>query len=139
MWLARPSLSGTCTLQHSAGFSRRLPERTPFRLLRDGAYPPLRGTYLELEQGTILYSRGSVPYYRTYPGLYVPRPLMLRPYHQESTLTDLSRETLALTKMNWNSTQFDGLLPITIRAARSVGRILKHVSAGSQEIGRAHV
>lgn len=108
-------------------------ERTPFRLLRDGAYPPLRGTYLELEQGTILYSRGSVPYYRTYPGLYVPRPLMLRPYHRESTLVDLSRETLALTKMNWNSTQFDGSLPITIRAARSVGRILKHVSAGFQE------
>jgi hypothetical protein len=108
-------------------------ERTSFRLLRDGAYPPLRGTCLEREQGALLYSRGSVPYYRTYPGLYVPQPLMLRPYHRESTLVDLSRETLALTKMNWNSTQFDGLLPITIRAARSVARILKHVSAGFQE------
>jgi hypothetical protein len=108
-------------------------ERTPFRLLRNGVYPPLRGTYLELEQGAILYSRGSVPYYRTYPGLYVPKPLMLRPYRRESTIVDLSRETLALTKMNWNSTQFDGSLPITIRAARSVSRVLKHVSAGSQE------
>jgi hypothetical protein len=27
VWLAGPSLSGTCTLLHSAGFSRRLPER----------------------------------------------------------------------------------------------------------------
>jgi len=108
-------------------------ERAPFRLLRDGAYPPLRGTYLELEQSAVLYSRGSVPYYRTYPGLYIPRPLLLRPYHRESTLVDLSRETLALTKMNWNSTQFDGSSPIPLRAARAVGRVLKHVSAGATE------
>jgi len=27
VWLARPSLSGTCTLHHSAGLSQRLPER----------------------------------------------------------------------------------------------------------------
>lgn len=108
-------------------------ERTPFRLLRDGAYPPLRGTFMELEQGALLYSRGSVPYYRTYPGLYVPQPIMLRPHKRESTLADLSRETLALTKMNWNSTQFDGSSPITLRAARVVGRVLKHVSAGAAE------
>jgi len=108
-------------------------ERTPFRLMRDGAYPPLRGTFLELEKGAVLYSRGSVPYFRTYPGLYVPQPIMLRPYRHESTLTDLGQETLALTKMNWNSTQFDGALPITVRASRAVGRVLKHVSAGAQE------
>lgn len=108
-------------------------ERTPFRLLRNGAYPPLRGTFLELEQGAVLYSRGSVPYFRTYPGLYVPQPIMLRPYRRESTLAELSRETLSLTKMNWNSTQFDGSTPITLRAARVVGRILKHVSAGATE------
>jgi hypothetical protein len=58
---------------------------------------------------------------------------MLRPHRPESTLIDLGQETLALTKMNWNSTQFDGSLPITIRASRAVGRILKHVSAGAQE------
>lgn len=108
-------------------------ERTPFRLLRDGAYPPLRGTFLEMEQSALLYSRGSVPYYRTYPGLYVPQPIMLRPHLRESTLAELSRETLALTKMNWNSTQFDGSQPITVRAARVVGRVLKHVSAGAAE------
>jgi hypothetical protein len=110
-------------------------ERTPFRLLRNGAYPPLRGTFLELEHGAVLYSRGSVPYYRTYPGLYVPRPITLRPYRRESTLAELSREALALTKMNWNSTQFDGATPITLRAARMVGRVLRHVPAGATEAG----
>jgi len=110
-------------------------ERMPFRLLRDGSYPPLSGTFLELERGAVLYSRGSVPYYRTYPGLYVPRPITLRPYRRESTLEQLSRETLALTKMNWNSTQFDGSSPITLRASRVVGRVLRHVSAGTTEAG----
>jgi hypothetical protein len=37
---------------------------------------------------------------------------------------------LALTKMNWNTTQFDQASPIQIRAARQVGRVLKHVSFG---------
>ena len=29
--------------------------------------------------------------------------------------------------MNWNNTQFDGYWPITVRAAREVGNILKYV------------
>jgi hypothetical protein len=29
--------------------------------------------------------------------------------------------------MNWNGTQFDGALPITLKAARQVGDILKCV------------
>jgi hypothetical protein len=40
---------------------------------------------------------------------------------------------LALTKMNWNSTQFDQSSPIPIRAARQVGRMLKHVPFGQIE------
>jgi len=35
--------------------------------------------------------------------------------------------------MNWNSTQFDGALPIPLRAARQVGQVLKHVPAGQRE------
>jgi hypothetical protein len=41
-----------------------------------------------------------------------------------------SKETLAPTKMNWNGTQFVGALPITLKAARQVGDILKYVSDG---------
>jgi hypothetical protein len=109
-------------------------EDSEFRLYRDGAYPPLRGTYLELENNALLYCRGSVPYYRTYPGLYIPKPLLLQPHAGgESTLSELARETLALSKMNWNSTQFDGSSPITLRASRVVGRVLKHVSLGALE------
>ena len=34
--------------------------------------------------------------------------------------------------MNWNSPQFDGALPIPIRAARQVGKVLKHVPMGQK-------
>jgi hypothetical protein len=101
----------------------------PAHLFRHGAYPPLRGTLLELEdQVRVLYTRGSVDFFRTYPGLYVPRPLMFACAVAEQTPNHLALEILALTKMNWNHTQFDAGDPITTEAARKVGRILKHVA-----------
>ncbi len=102
-------------------------------LLREGDYPPLRGSFVQLGPNGVLYTRGSVPYYGTYPGARVPRPLNLRPHECETPLHALATEVLALTKMNWNSTQFDQALPIPIRAARQVGRVLKHVSYGERE------
>jgi hypothetical protein len=43
----------------------------------------------------------------------------------------LAEEILALTKMNWNNTQFDNSMPITVRAARQVGAILKYLDRTS--------
>jgi hypothetical protein len=78
------------------------------------------------ERNHLLYTRGSVDFFRTYPGMYVPRPLLIRCDEVEQTPTFLAREALALTKMNWNNTQFDNGDPITLRAARGVGNILKY-------------
>ena len=39
----------------------------------------------------------------------------------------LAEEMLALTKLNWNNTQFDNGAPIVVTAARKVGNILKYV------------
>jgi hypothetical protein len=102
-------------------------------LVREGDYPPLRGTSVQIGQDLMLFTRGSVPYYRTYPGMRVPRPLLLRPFSCDTPIGELGAEVLALTKMNWNTTQFDQALPIPIRAARQVGRILKYVSYGQLE------
>lgn len=98
------------------------------RLFRVGSYPPLRGLFLGLDENTnILYTRGSVDFFQTYPGLYVPRPLRFRCESTDKTPVFLAAEMLALTKMNWNNTQFDGGQPITIRAARQVSEILKYI------------
>jgi hypothetical protein len=73
-----------------------------------------------------LYTRGSVDFYMAYPGLYVPKSIQMVPVETDESPRKLAEETLALTKMNWNNTQFDNGLPITIKAARQVGGILKH-------------
>jgi hypothetical protein len=98
------------------------------RLLRQGTYPPLRGTLLEMDERIgLLYLRGSVNFYESYPGLYVPRPLEFLIEEADMTLRKLAEEIFALSKLNWNNTQFDGGEPITVRAARRVGDILKCV------------
>jgi hypothetical protein len=100
----------------------------PPHLFRHGLYPPLRGTLLEIEdRARVLYTRGSVDFFKTYPGMYIPRPLMFTCAVAEQTPNHLAQEILALTKMNWNHTQFDAGDPITIEAARKVGRVLKYV------------
>lgn len=98
------------------------------RLFREGTYPPLRGTFVSLQEDLgLLYLRGSVQFFETYPGMYVPRPLEFAVTASEASLDQLAREILALSKLNWNNTQFDGGEPITLRAARRVGDILKCV------------
>jgi hypothetical protein len=103
-------------------------QRTSTRLFRYGNYPPLRGTYLRLDDREhLLYTRGSVNFFETYPGSYVPRSFLFRCDRIDTTPKLIAREMLGLSKLNWNVTQFDGGMPITIEAARRVGKILKYL------------
>jgi hypothetical protein len=105
-----------------------LPASDPVRLFRSAAHPPLRGTLLSIDHHRhVLYTRGSVPFYGTYPGMYIPSPLPLRLVETESSPEHLAEELLALTKMNWNQTQLDARQPITLRTADRVGEILRHL------------
>jgi hypothetical protein len=107
-------------------------ESSPIAIFREGNYPVLRGTFVDLGGKGLLYTRGSVPFYGTFPGLRVPRPLLLVPHeNSDSKILTLAKDVLALTKVNWNTTQFDQKLPAPIKAAREVGRILKHVEFGT--------
>lgn len=102
------------------------------RLFRSGQLPPLRGTILELEaDALLLYTRGSVPFFRTYPGLYIPSPVLLRS-QGGIDMEKAAMEVLGLSKMNWNNAQLDERDPLTVRTARRVGLILKHVGSDQQ-------
>jgi hypothetical protein len=104
------------------------------RLFRPHTHPPLRGTLWHLEdRRAILYTKGSVPFYETYPGGYPPKTLYMDCKYAQRSVKELARECLALSKMNWNNTRFDGQLPITLRAARQVGMILKYLEGVPQE------
>jgi hypothetical protein len=103
------------------------------RLFRSGQLPPLRGTTLRLDPQTmVVYTRGSVEFFRTYPGMYVPRPLLLRPATKTTDLARAATDVLGLSKMNWNNAQLDERDPLTLRTAYRVGAILKHVPSGEQ-------
>jgi argonaute-like protein implicated in RNA metabolism and viral defense len=100
-----------------------------FRLFRKGIYPPYRGSHIELDKKThLLYTRGSVKYYRTQTSLYIPQPLEIRIVESDESAHTLCSEILALTKMNWNNTQFDGKYPITIGCSRKVGEVMKYLT-----------
>jgi hypothetical protein len=60
----------------------------------------------------------------------VPRALLLKCQAPGQPLRHVAEEMLALTKMNWNNTQFDNGMPITIAAARQVGEVLKYAPEG---------
>lgn len=95
-------------------------------LFRPGDAPPLRGTFMSLSKHEhLIYTRGSVDFYSTYPGMYVPRPLGLRPAQLTVSPGELGTETLALSKMNWNQSRLDGRSPITLQTAHQVKQILR--------------
>lgn len=108
-------------------------ERANNRLFRENDYPPLRGTHLSFDnKNHLLYTNGSVPFYETFPSKYIPNPLQIKLFRHDESPNVICEEILALTKMNWNNTQFDRKRPITIECSRKVGEILKYLEEGEE-------
>jgi hypothetical protein len=102
------------------------------RLLREGKYPPLRGTLFEVGLMSYLYTTGYISALDTYPHGHVPSALQIADHHGDSFIRQIVSEILALTKMNWNSAGFAGTFPITIRFSRLVGDILREIPDGRE-------
>lgn len=95
--------------------------------LRMGKYPVLRGTLIELtDHEYLLYTSGFIHQLRTYPGHRIPNPLKLI-HSGESSIEEIAKEVLWLTKLNWNTTSFSTSLPITLEFAKGVGKILSEL------------
>lgn len=97
------------------------------RLLRAGRYPPLRGTRFSVGDIHFLYTTGFIPSLNAYPHGHVPSPLQIADHFGDTPVEALSEELLILTKMNWNSASFAGLMPITLRFSRLVGDIMREI------------
>lgn len=97
------------------------------RLLRLGKYPPLRGTALNIGKVSYLYTTGYIPLLGEYPHGHVPSPLQITDHVGDTSLKQILHESLVLTKMNWNSADFAGSSPITLRFSHLVGDILREV------------
>jgi hypothetical protein len=99
------------------------------RFLRTGKYPVLRGTVISLTPDQhLLFTTGFIPRIRTYPGLRIPRPLLIT-HHGDSEIKLICSEILGLTKLNWNTTAFSTQLPITLEFAQRVGKVLSEFPA----------
>ncbi len=104
-----------------------------FKLLRTtGRYPVIRGTLLSLDRSTgVLYTTGYIPYFETYPGVHIPRPIEISIYEGETSLKKVSEEVLSLTKLNFNNCNYYDSLPITLRFAQKVGEIIQYMDDSS--------
>lgn len=100
---------------------------TAFRLIRKGTQEPWRGTLCTIGEESYLFTSGYVPWWDEYPGPHIPAPLQIG----SCGPTDIrlrAEEILALTKMNWNSSEGIGRHPITISFARKVGTLMTELS-----------
>lgn len=100
------------------------------RLIRAGTRPVLRGTSFSVGDQHYLYTTGYLPDLGQYPHGHVPSPLLLADHIGDTPVEKLQQEILTLTKMNWNSANMHGLMPITLRFARLVGDIMREFPAG---------
>jgi len=99
---------------------------TDFRLLRQGTYPPHRGTLCTFGDATFLYTAGYTSTQQTYDGPHIPAPVEVisaQPHDDGAT----AREILGLTKMNWNSADDHVAFPISLQFARKVGLVMSEV------------
>ncbi|MHB1261754.1 MAG: argonaute/piwi family protein [Thermoplasmatota archaeon] len=97
----------------------------------ESGYPPLRGTmvYDDPRDGAFLYTTGFVPALRTYPGSSVPAPIGFRAARLDTSLDQVAADLMALTRLDWNSTDFCTRQPVTISVSRKVGSILSEARA----------
>ena len=107
------------------------------KLFRDGDYPVLRGTALILdERNADLWTTGYVPQLDTYIGPETPNPLfitVLRSKHVMPKIETVLNDIMGLTKINYNSCNFNDGLPVTVRFANMVGEVLTMGSAKGVE------
>lgn len=96
-------------------------------------YPSHRGQALAIgEHEALLWTQGLIPslggangYYKEGKG--VPRPLLITRYAGRGDFYDLCRETLALTKMNWNNDGPYAQMPVTLEYADVLAQVVKRM------------
>jgi len=101
-------------------------EDSKIRLYRQAKYPVMRGTALISEDRTecILYTVGHIPSLGTYPGMGIPKPIIIRKFTGNSDIEVICKEILTLTRLDWNTIKFNQKLPVTIKFPKKVSSIL---------------
>ena len=96
-------------------------------------YPCHRGTTVQLgEHTSLLWTQGNFPevangraYFKEGKG--TPAPLMLTRYAGRGSMDNICRETLALTKMDWNNDGPYDRMPVTLSFAGTLAAVIKQM------------
>lgn len=93
-------------------------------------YPVHRGTAMQLgHHETLLWTQGNLPvvaggrdYFKEGKG--IPEPLLLVRHAGHGSMDDLCRQTLGLTKMDWNNDGPYDRLPVTLNFAQTLAKVV---------------
>ena len=89
--------------------------------LRPGKRPVLRGTTVDFgDKRGLVYTTGYIPFLRCYPGFRIPQPLEITENWGALTFREVATDLLRLTKLNWNTSAFCCVDPITIAFIRLI-------------------
>ena len=95
------------------------------KLYRGDKYTSLRGMALPFSATSgLLWTSGFVPRLQTYQGREVPNPLLIDICRGTADLHMVMQDVLALTKVNFNACLYADGMPVTLRFADRVGRVL---------------
>jgi hypothetical protein len=95
------------------------------RLFRDGKMPVMRGTlWRRTDRSAYLYGSGFKPRIASYDGWETPAPLRVDIQHGHADIEAVTRDILALTKLNYNACRLGDREPVTIGFSDAVGEIL---------------
>lgn len=100
---------------------------TSFRMVRKGTEEPWRGTLFRSGDDHYLFTSGYVPWWDEFPGAHIPAPLQIGS-SGPTNIEARASEILALSKMNWNSSDGVTKLPVTLLFAKRVGELMTEMS-----------
>jgi len=72
---------------------------------------------------TFLFTSGYDPWWNEYPGPHIPAPIEIGAANQ-TDLRQRAIEILALSKINWNSSEGMSRYPMTLSFAKKVGQLM---------------
>jgi hypothetical protein len=98
----------------------------PLKLYRAaGAYPIMRGNaFIVDEKCAFLWTVGFVPKTQSTLSMEVPNPLFIEINKGVAEITQVLKDILALTKLNYNACIYADGEPVTLRFADKIGEIL---------------
>ena len=98
----------------------------PLKLYRsEGEFAILRGNaFVVNKNSAFLWTVGHVPKIQTALSMEVPNPIFIEINKGEADITQVLKDILALTKLNYNACIFADGTPVTLRFADKIGEIL---------------